>query len=96
MDPNDQNQTDQPVNQPAAEPTTTTAGPKCQTCGTDTSGYKCAICGEESATHDDAHPCGGDKCQPKCVGCNQAESKCSCGVAQTPTESGTPPATPGM
>lgn len=98
MDPNrsDQNQTagepvvDQPVNdQPIAEPAA-----KCSTCSMDTAGYKCAVCGEESATHDDTHPCGGENCQPKCVGCNQADSKCSCGAAQTPVGGGDQPASP--
>lgn len=97
MDPNDQNQPASPdaslggpvADQPVAEPAA-----KCSTCSMDTAGYKCAVCGEESATHDATHPCGGENCQPKCVGCNQADSKCSCGAAQTPVGGGDQPASP--
>lgn len=60
---------DQPIQEPAA---------KCVTCGNETSGYKCANCGEVSASHDPSHACGPDQCQPNCVSCDQAESKCIC------------------
>lgn len=72
------------------QPVAPAAGPKCTTCGKDTSGYKCAQCGEESAEHDENHSCGGAMCQPKCVDCGQAESKCNC----PPTTAGSGPSGP--
>ena len=50
----------------------------CKKCGQEVNGYKCDMCGAESASHDASHECGGDHCQPKCVGCSQAETKCTC------------------
>lgn len=44
----------------------------------DTEGYKCDVCGQECPEHDPNHSCGGDHCMPKCSGCGEAESKCSC------------------
>ncbi len=51
----------------------------CMTCGGLAVGYKCDMCGNESSMHDANHqPCGGDHCLPKCLNCNEAESKCTC------------------
>lgn len=76
MNPDDQNQGSGQTSSPAP------AAQKCATCGQGAAGYKCAVCGEESETHDETHTCGGTNCQLKCVGCSQAESKCSCQQAQ--------------
>lgn len=65
---------DNNVNPPAGGP----AQVKCSKCGGDTSGYKCDMCDAEAAEHDSNHACGADHCMPKCTGCNQAASKCSC------------------
>ncbi len=51
----------------------------CKGCGGPTEGYKCDMCGAEAESHDPNHACGGDHCLPKCKGCGEAESKCSCG-----------------
>ena len=51
---------------------------KCSKCNGNTSGYKCDMCDEEAEKHDDNHSCGGDHCMPKCAGCSQAQTKCSC------------------
>lgn len=98
MNPNDQPMTDQPVvDQPATDqPVAASGGVPCTTCGKATSGYKCAVCGEESVSHDEAHPCGGANCQPKCVDCNEAESKCNCQGAQTSSGGMDQPAQPAM
>ncbi len=72
-------------------PSTAAPAPTCTSCGMATSGYKCAVCGEESAAHDQAHACGGENCQPKCEGCGQADSKCTCQQPQTPSSGPTPP-----
>lgn len=50
----------------------------CVKCKKDTQGFKCENCGEEAAEHDPNHTCGGKSCVGKCVGCNEAETKCSC------------------
>jgi len=34
--------------------------------------------GTEAKEHDAQHSCGGNRCMPKCSGCNEAEAKCSC------------------
>lgn len=88
MDPNQSDQNQPAVDQPVENQGVTEPAAKCSTCSMDTAGYKCAVCGEESATHDATHPCGGENCQPKCVGCNQADSKCNCAAAQTPVGGG--------
>lgn len=51
---------------------------KCAKCGGAAAGYKCDMCGAVSDAHDDTHPCGGEHCVAKCVGCNEAETKCAC------------------
>lgn len=51
---------------------------KCKTCGQEADGHKCADCGAESADHDETHGCGGDRCQPKCAECSEAEENCTC------------------
>lgn len=51
---------------------------KCVKCGKDTSGYKCDVCGAEAEEHDANHECGAEHCMPKCVGCSEAQVKCSC------------------
>lgn len=50
----------------------------CKTCGKDTEGYKCTDCGSEAGEHDETHVCGGDRCQPKCIECSEAEENCTC------------------
>lgn len=69
-------------NSTSDQPTTSAAEPgsqlKCATCSQAAAGYKCTQCGEESDQHDENHACGGAMCQPKCVNCSQAESKCTC------------------
>jgi hypothetical protein len=50
----------------------------CSQCGGPTEGYKCDLCGAEAKEHDDGHACGGDHCVPKCTGCNEAQSNCTC------------------
>lgn len=50
----------------------------CKVCKGPTQGYKCDMCGEESPMHKDDHECGSAHCMPKCGGCNQAETQCSC------------------
>ena len=50
----------------------------CIKCGGKTKGFKCDDCGAESSKHDKNHSCGGARCMPKCVGCNEAQAKCSC------------------
>lgn len=52
--------------------------PACSVCGKTTAGFRCASCGEETSEHDPNHACGGDQCQPKCVDCGDADSKCTC------------------
>ena len=51
----------------------------CKTCGGATEGYKCDVCGVEAKEHDANHKCGSEHCVAKCVGCGEAETKCSCG-----------------
>ena len=51
----------------------------CTTCEKTAEGYKCEQCGAEAKTHDPEHkPCGAEHCVQKCVGCDKAETKCSC------------------
>ncbi|MFH0873755.1 MAG: hypothetical protein V1846_02845 [Candidatus Komeilibacteria bacterium] len=51
---------------------------QCKACGMATEGFKCLTCQEELAEFDIDHVCGSDMLQPKCTGCNQAESNCGC------------------
>jgi len=55
---------------------------KCAKCSGEAEGYKCDMCGTEAAEHDETHACGGDHCTLKCKGCNEAQTKCSCGEQQ--------------
>ena len=50
----------------------------CKKCGGQTTGFKCELCGAEADEHHESHSCGGEHCIPKCVGCGEAESKCTC------------------
>ncbi len=75
----DENNANPPAGGPApAAPAEQPAQAKCTKCGGGTSGYKCDMCDAESAEHDPNHACGADHCMPKCAGCSQAASKCSC------------------
>lgn len=55
---------------------------KCAKCDGPTEGWKCAICGDESNKHDPSHkhgePASDRHCMPKCKGCGEAETNCSC------------------
>ena len=55
----------------------------CLTCGGITLGFKCEKCGMESKEPDQNHPCGGASFIPKCLACNEAESKCTCLASNT-------------
>lgn len=50
----------------------------CAKCQKTAKGWKCDKCGAEAVAHDEGHGCGGAHCVPKCEGCSEAESKCSC------------------
>tara|TARA_Y100000310_G_scaffold345859_1_gene471628 strand:+ start:23531 stop:23731 length:201 start_codon:yes stop_codon:yes gene_type:complete len=54
----------------------------CSKCEGETEGWKCEMCGSESGEHVADHQCGGEHCIPKCKGCAEAESKCTCGSAE--------------
>jgi hypothetical protein len=51
---------------------------KCIKCGGPTEGFKCDICGAEAEVHVEDHKCGGEHCMPKCIGCGEAQVKCTC------------------
>ncbi|OGN25873.1 MAG: hypothetical protein A2925_02425 [Candidatus Yanofskybacteria bacterium RIFCSPLOWO2_01_FULL_44_22] len=51
---------------------------KCKSCGRPGKGYKCPDCDSVSEKHDPEHECGGDRCMPKCSGCEDAEENCIC------------------
>ena len=51
---------------------------QCTNCTNETAGYKCDMCGSEAENHVADHSCGGERCMPKCTGCNEAQSKCTC------------------
>lgn len=50
----------------------------CIKCGGKTKGYKCVDCGKDSSKHGKHNVCKEGVCMPKCVGCDEAESKCRC------------------
>ncbi len=50
----------------------------CSKCGAEAAGYKCDLCGAEFSALDEGHECGADHCRPKCSGCDEAETNCTC------------------
>lgn len=58
---------------------------QCKTCGKNANGHKCADCGAVAEEHDEMHACGGDRCQPMCAECTEAEENCTC-PAPAPTQ----------
>jgi hypothetical protein len=58
---------------------------QCTTCKGSTEGYKCDMCGAVSDEKDENHSCGGGRCMPKCLGCNEAETGCRCVVKSETT-----------
>ncbi|MDD5110047.1 MAG: hypothetical protein PHI63_02430 [Patescibacteria group bacterium] len=51
---------------------------ECGKCGGSAEGFKCEVCGDEMSDQPQTHGCGADRCLPKCTGCNETQTKCTC------------------